>query len=55
MGNKKSQAIGITGYRTVVIWIVIIAIGIALFIMSRSAGDTGQTIWGGIKKLFPFV
>jgi len=34
MDNKKSQAIGITGYRTVVIWVVIIAIGIALFIMT---------------------
>ena len=55
MDNKKSQAIGITGYRTVVMWVVIIAIGIALFIMIRSAGDTGQTAWEGIKKALPFV
>ena len=55
MSNKKSQEIGITGYKTVVIWIVIIAIGIALFIMTRSAGNTGQTVWESIKELLPFV
>ena len=55
MDNKKSQAIGITGYRKVVIWVVIIAIGIVLFIMTRSAGDAGQTVWEGIKKMLPFV
>lgn len=56
MSNKKSQAaIGITGYRTIIIWAVIIAVGLALFIMTRSAGDTGQTVWEGIKRILPFV
>ena len=54
MSNKKSQA-GIGGYRTLVIWAVIIAIGVALFFMTRSAGDTGQTVWEGIKNILPFV
>ena len=54
MSNKKST-IGIGGYRTIVIWALIIAIGAALFFMTRSASDTGQTVWGGIKKILPFV
>tara|TARA_Y100000310_G_C20701313_1_gene830194 strand:+ start:2271 stop:2504 length:234 start_codon:yes stop_codon:yes gene_type:complete len=55
MNNKKSEAgIGSGGYQTVVIWAVIIAIGLILFFIARSSGDTGASAWETLKKIMPF-
>ena len=55
MLNKKSQEAGISGYRTIVMWALIIAIGVVLFLVLRLSSEQGQTVWERLKEVIPFI
>ena len=53
MKYKKSE--GLLGWQTIVVLVVILAIGIILLAATGTLGEIGRNIWKGIKDVLPLV
>ena len=51
--NKAQQAF--PGFRTIMMWALIIAIGIILLIILSKTSAFGWDVWEKITDIFPFV
>ena len=50
--NKAQQAF--PGFRTLMMWVLIIAIGIILLIIIGKTSSVGWEVWEKITNIFPF-
>ena len=53
--NKKGEEDSAFGWGTLIMIAIIIAIGVALFVIMRNSTDVGKTAFARIKDLFGFA
>jgi hypothetical protein len=53
--HDKKYKIGQMSFETVMVWILIMMVGIALLMLVKVSSDSGLSAWETIKKIFPFI